>query len=315
MSEKEKWSAALRAKALSLGFEAVGFAKAEKMDAESRRLEQWLQSGFHGQMKWMENHFELRTDPTKLVPGAKSVVVLAYNYYTTVTQEDPEAPKIATYAYGTDYHKVVRKKLKLLLNWLREEVGEVQGRCFVDSGPVLERDWAARSGLAWTGKNTLSIQPGKGSWFFLAELIIDLELAYDAPIKDYCGTCRRCIDACPTDAFSDQGYILDASRCISYLTIELRNEIPEVFSGKMAQYAFGCDICQQVCPWNRFARPHHEPAFEPDPSMLKMTKKDWEEITEEVFDRILDRTPVKRIRLEGLRKNIKFLSSAAVEKK
>jgi epoxyqueuosine reductase len=303
----QKWSRAFREKALALGFEAVGFARAEKMDPESYRLEQWLQKGFHGEMKWMENHFELRTDPTKLVPGAKTVIVLAYNYYNEATASDPDAPKIARYAYGADYHKVLRKKLKQLLQWLRAQAGEVQGRCFVDSGPVLERDWAARSGIAWSGKNTLSIHPKRGSWFFLSEIVIDLPMEYDAPMKDYCGTCTRCIDACPTDAISPRGYLLDASRCISYLTIELRNEIPEEFKGKMANYAFGCDICQEVCPWNRFAKKHTEPAFEPDPTMLSMPQKDWEEITEEVFEKLLGHTPVKRTKLQGLRRNIQFL--------
>jgi epoxyqueuosine reductase len=307
MRQKQKWSAALREKALSMGFEAVGFARAEKMDPEARRLEEWLSMGSHGSMKWMENHFDLRTDPTQLVPGAKTVVSLAYNYYTEKKQSDPSAPKIAKYALGEDYHHVLRKKLKNLLQWMREEIGEVQGRCFVDSGPVMERDWAARSGIAWNGKNTLSIRPGSGSWFFLAELIIDLELEYDHPIKDHCGTCRRCVDACPTEAFSPNGYLLDASRCISYLTIELRDEIPNSFKGQMEGYAFGCDICQEVCPWNRFAHRHSEPAFEPSPALLGMGSREWQEMTSEVFDEVFKRSPVKRTRLEGLKRNIRFL--------
>jgi epoxyqueuosine reductase len=307
MRQKQKWSAAFREKALSMGFEAVGFARAEKMESEARRLEQWLQQGFHGEMKWMENHFELRTDPTKLVPGAKTVIVLAYNYFTEQTQTDPDAPKIARYAYGSDYHKVLRKKLKVLLKWLQEQAGDIQGRCFVDSGPVMERDWAARAGIAWSGKNTLSIHPRRGSWFFLCEIIVDLEMEYDAPLKDYCGTCTRCIDACPTEAFSPNGYLLDASKCISYLTIELRNDIPQAFKGKMAGYVFGCDVCQEVCPWNRFAKKHVEPEFEPDPAFPGMSQKEWEEITEDVFESLLGRTPIQRTKWEGLRRNIRFL--------
>lgn len=297
----------IREEAKRLGFSFVGIAKAEHMDAEARRLEAWLHQGMHGEMQYMENHFEKRVDPTKLVPGAKSVVSLMYNYYTEQEQTDPEAPKISKYAYGEDYHFVIKRKLKDLLRFIREEIGEVNGRCFVDSAPVLERDWAKRAGVGWVGKNTLLIHPKAGSYFFLAELILDLELEPDSPMRDYCGTCTRCIDACPTEAISPQGYLVDGSKCISYLTIELRDAIPNEFQGKMENWMFGCDICQEVCPWNRFSKPHHEPAFEPHPDLLDMDKRDWQELTEEVFKKVFKKSAVKRTKYEGLRRNIAFL--------
>ena len=297
----------LREEAARLGFDQVGIARAERLDEEARKLEQWLSKGYQGSMHWMENHFEKRIDPTKLVPGAKSVISLVFNYHTDEVQKDPDAPKISQYAYGEDYHFVLKRKLKSLLSWLTDQVGEVHGRCFVDSAPVMEREWAKRSGLGWLGKNTLLIHPKKGSYYFLAEIILDLELPIDHPIKDYCGTCRKCIDACPTNAFSNEGYLLDASKCISYLTIELKEEIPEAFSGQMEGWAFGCDICQEVCPWNRFANPHQESAFEPDEQLLEMSRKDWEEITMEVFNKIFKNSPVKRTKLNGLQRNINFL--------
>ncbi len=297
----------IRTEAQRLGFDQVGMAKAEFMDEEARHLEQWLQQGMHGQMHYMANHFDKRVDPTQLVPGAKSVISLVYNYYNPAKQEDPTAPKISQYAYGKDYHFVVKDKLKALLHFIQQEIGEVQGRCFVDSAPVLERDWAKRSGLGWVGRNTLLINPKAGSYFFLAELILDLELEYDAPMRDYCGTCRRCIDACPTEAISPEGYLVDGSKCISYLTIELREAIPDEFKGKMDNWMFGCDICQDVCPWNRFSEPHHEPAFAPHPDLLSMRKAEWEEITQEVFNQIFQHSAVKRTKWDGLQRNIKFL--------
>lgn len=297
----------LRTHAQRLGFEHVGIAKAEQMDEEARRLEQWLNQGHHGQMSYMAKHFDKRTDPTKLVPGAKSVVVLTYNYHNPDKQEDPVAPKISQYAYGKDYHFVVKRKLKELLAVLNEEIGEVAGRCFVDSAPILERDWAKRAGLGWVGKNTLLIRPKVGSYFFLSELIIDLELATDNPIKDYCGTCTRCIDACPTEAISPQGYVVDGSKCISYLTIELKEAIPTEFKGQMDNWMFGCDICQEVCPWNRFSQRHSEPEFEPHPDLLGMGKRDWEEVTKEVFREVFRKSAVKRTKYEGLVRNIRFL--------
>ncbi|MCB0518985.1 MAG: tRNA epoxyqueuosine(34) reductase QueG [Lewinellaceae bacterium] len=299
----------IRQEALRLGFSHLGIARAAPLDAEARRLEAWLNKGYHGKMQYMENHFDLRTDPTRLVPGAKSVIVLMHNYCPSETQHDPEAPKLARYAYGEDYHQVLRKKLKALLRFIRENIGEVDGRCFVDSAPVMERDWAQKTGIGWAGKNTLLINPKAGSYYFLAELILDLELPADDPIKDYCGTCRRCIEACPTGAISPEGYLLDASRCISYLTIELREAIPLEFRGNMENWMFGCDICQEVCPWNRFSEPHEEPAFAPREGLLKMTKQQWEEITEEVFQQYFEKSAVKRAKFKGLKRNIGFLGS------
>ena len=290
-----------------LGFSFIGFAKAEKMDEESRLLEEWLNKGKHGKMAYMANHFEKRTDPTKLVPGAKSVISLMYNYYTPETQEDSEAPKIARYAYGKDYHFIVKDKLRTLYNYIREEIGAVDGRYFVDSAPVLERDWASRAGIGWLGKNTMLIHPKAGSYFFLAELIIDLELVYTHPIKDYCGTCRRCIEACPTNAISDEGYWMDGSKCISYFTIELKEAIPADYKGKFANWMFGCDICQEVCPWNRFSKPHQEPDFEAHPDLLKMSKKEWENLSVETFQKVFKKSAVKRTKYSGLMRNITFL--------
>ncbi|MBK7873511.1 MAG: tRNA epoxyqueuosine(34) reductase QueG [Saprospiraceae bacterium] len=307
MINKKKHTILIREAAQRLGFSFIGFAKAERLDEEAQRLEMWLNQGMHGQMQYMENHFEKRVDPTKLVPNAKSVICLMYNYYTDQEQEDATAPKISKYAYGKDYHFVIKDKLKELLHFINENIGEVHGRCFVDSAPVLERDWAKRAGVGWVGKNTLIIHPKAGSYFFLAELILDLELEYDHPMKDYCGTCTRCIDACPTDAISPQGYLVDGSKCISYLTIELKEAIPNEFKGKMGNWMFGCDICQEVCPWNRFSKKHDEPAFEPHPDLLKMTKQDWEEITEEVFQQIFKDSAVKRTKFKGLQRNIAFL--------
>lgn len=298
----------LRDNALALGFQYVGIAKADEMTEEAHRLEAWLNQGFHGQMSYMENHFDKRIDPRKLVDGAKTVVTLLFNYYTPDTQTDPEAPRISRYAYGKDYHDVIKKKLKTLLEQLQAQIGEINGRCFVDSAPVMERDWAKRSGTGWIGKNTLLITRQAGSYFFLAELIIDVELDYDGPIKDYCGTCKRCIEACPTQAISPQGYIMDGSKCISYLTIELRDKLPEEFKGQLSNWMFGCDICQEVCPWNRFAKKHKEPDFEPHPDLLAMNKQEWTELTQEVFSVIFKQSPVKRTKYEGLKRNLEFLS-------
>lgn len=286
-----------------MGFFLCSVAKAEPMKAEARRLEDWLNRGYHGKMGYMANHFELRTDPTLLVPGARSVISLGYNYHNPDVPTDPLSPRVSQYAYGEDYHKVIRRKLKALLQWMKEEYGDIQGRVFVDSGPVLERDWARRSGMGWAGKHTLLINRDAGSYFFLAEIIIDLSLEPDPPIKDYCGTCTRCIDACPTDAISPSGYLLDGSKCISYLTIELRESIPAEFKDKLEGWAFGCDICQEVCPWNRFAQHHAEPAFHPHPDLLGMTHSDWQEMTEELFLNVFGHTPVKRAGWEKLMNN------------
>lgn len=297
----------IREEAYRLGFDFIGMAKAERMDEEAHRLEAWLNKGFHGKMSYMENHFDKRIDPRQLVEGAKSVISLTYNYFTEAQQDDKDSPKISQYAYGVDYHYVVKEKLKNLIHFIQAEIGEVNGRAFVDSAPVLERDWAKRSGVGWVGRNTLLINPKQGSFFFLAELILDLDLVYDNPIKDYCGTCRKCIDACPTEAISPEGYFMDGSKCISYLTIELKEALPIEFQNKMDNWMYGCDVCQDVCPWNRFSKRHNEPQFEPHPDLLKMKKKDWEEITEDVFKEIFKKSAVKRTKFEGLKRNIKFL--------
>ena len=303
----QSYSDKIREEAYRLGFGFVGIAKAEQMDQEARRLEAWLNQGLHGKMGYMANHFDKRIDPRKLVDGAKSVVTLLFNYFTDEKQTDPNAPKISKYAYGKDYHLVVKDKLKDLMHFINDEIGEVSGRVFVDSAPVLERDWAKRSGTGWIGKNTLLINPKAGSYFFLAELIIDLELVYDSPMKDYCGTCTRCIDACPTEAISPEGYLMDGSKCISYLTIELKDEIiPPQYKSQMEGWMFGCDICQDVCPWNRFSKKHNEPQFEPHSQLLEMTKEEWFDITEDVFKEIFKNSAVKRTKYEGLKRNIDF---------
>jgi epoxyqueuosine reductase len=298
----------IRNEALRLGFEWVGFAKAEQMQPEAQRLEDWLSQGFQGEMSYMERNFEVRTDPRRLVENAKTIVSLAYNYYTNAEQTDADAPKISKYAYGKDYHDIVKIKLRELLAFIHDHIGEVAGRCFVDSAPILERDWAKRAGTGWVGKNTLLINPKKGSFFFLAELVLDLELCYDNPMRDYCGTCTRCIDACPTAAISPQGYLMDGSKCISYLTIELRDALPAEFQNKMDNWMFGCDICQTVCPWNRFSTTHKEPNFEPHPDLLNLKKQDWVELTEDVFKKVFQKSAVKRTKYEGLKRNIDFLT-------
>lgn len=292
--------------ARDLGFAFTGIARAEFLEAEAPRLEQWLKQGYHGGMQYMENHFDKRLDPRLLVDGAKSVVSLLYNYHTEKRQA-ADTLKIAQYAYGEDYHDVIRDKLKILLERLRESIGPVNGRIFVDSGPVLERAWAERAGLGWNGKHTLLINKERGSYFFLAELILDIELEYDNPFPtDHCGTCTRCMDACPTEAIVAEN-LLDAGKCISYATIELKAEVlPEEFRGNMEDWIFGCDICQQVCPWNRFALPHHEPRFEPKPELLNMGRKDWAELTEETFGRLFKHSAIKRTKYRGLVRNIRF---------
>jgi len=292
--------------ASKLGFDFCGIAKAEQMQPEARQLENWLNQNYQGKMHYMENHFDKRIDPTKLVPGAKSVVSLIYNYYTPKKQTDPNAPKISTYAYGTDYHFVIKDKLKLFLYEIQQQIGKVAGRVFVDSAPVLDKHWAKRAGLGWIGKHSNLINKQKGSFFFIAELIIDLELTPDTPIKDYCGSCTRCIDACPTDAIVEP-YVVNGSKCISYLTIELKEAIPQSFSDKMDNWMFGCDVCQDVCPWNRFAQAHQEPQFEPKEELLEMKSGEWEELSQEVFSTLFKKSAVKRTKFNGLERNIKFL--------
>src|SRR5688572_18889935 len=297
------------------GFLGVGIAKAEFMQDEATRLETWLSKGYHGEMAYMANHFDKRLDPTKLVPGAKSVVSLMYNYFpgevakpVISNDSERESFKISRYAYGEDYHKVVRRKLKALVADLKNEIGDFHGRVFVDSAPVMERDWAKRSGQGWIGKNTLLINPKKGSYFFLAEIILDIEFDYDHPLRDHCGTCTRCIDACPTDAISPEGYILDGSKCISYLTIELKSSIPESFKGQMQDWIFGCDICQEVCPWNRFATTHQEPAFEMSDELKHVKRQQWEEMTEEIFENLFTVSPLKRPGYQKVKETVKFIS-------
>ncbi|MCB0808351.1 MAG: tRNA epoxyqueuosine(34) reductase QueG [Flavobacteriales bacterium] len=301
-------SDSIKQQARELGFLACGVARAGFLAEEAPRLEQWLREGRQGTMSYMERHFDLRLDPRKLVPGARSVISLAFNYHAPPQQQDPEAPKLSTYAYGRDYHKVLRKRLKPLIAFIHEQYGEVALRAFVDSAPVLEKAWAERAGIGWRGKHTNVIRQGTGSWFFLCELITDLELEPDPPATDHCGTCRRCIDACPTEAITPYG--VDGSRCISYLTIELEEAIPEEFSGKMEGWAFGCDICQQVCPWNRFATPHQEPEFRPKAELMGLSTDDWYGMTEVVFDRLFEGSAVKRTKYDGLRRNLRFLDTS-----
>jgi len=305
MSDPRQRAALIKAKAHELGFLACGVARAGFLEAEAPRLEQWLRQGKQGTMGYMERHFDLRLDPTKLVPGARSVISLAYNYFTPPQQRDPEAPKLSTYAYGRDYHKVVKKRLKPLVAFIHEQFGALDLRAFVDSAPVLEKAWAERAGIGWRGKHTNVIRQGAGSFFFLCELITDLELEPDAPATDHCGTCRRCIDACPTEAITPYG--VDGSRCISHLTIELKGAIPQEYAGKMAGWAFGCDICQQVCPWNRFSSPHSEPEFRPKAELMGLSAEEWQGITEVMFERIFEGSAVKRTKYTGLRRNLDFL--------
>ena len=309
-NNKQRNTQIIKSKARALGFDFCGIAKAEFLEEEASRLEQWLNQHMHGKMSYMANYFDKRLDPTQLVEGARSVISLVYNYYPDEDLAEEDNYKIAKYAYGKDYHFVIKQKLKALLAWMQEEIGEIHGRAFVDSAPVMERAWAQKSGLGWVGKHSLLLNRQQGSFFFLAELIIDLALEYDGPVKDYCGTCTRCMDACPTDAIPEP-YVVDGSRCISYFTIELKaqEKIPEEFNGKFENWIFGCDICQDVCPWNRFSKPHREPEFLPDETMRTMKKKEWEEITQEVFNKVFKNSPLKRAKWEGIRRNINFMDS------
>lgn len=305
MSIKAKYTDLIKTEAQRLGFLSCGISKADFLEEEAPHLEQWLTENRHGEMQYMENHFDKRLDPRKLVPGAKSVVSLLYNYYPSESQID-DTYKISKYAFGTDYHFVIKDKLKEFMYHLQEEIGEVHGRAFVDSAPVLEKAWAARSGLGWIGKHSNLLTQQLGSFYFLAELVLDLELESDHPVTDHCGDCTACIDACPTEAII-QPYVLDGSKCISYFTIELKNEIPASYKGKLDDWVFGCDVCQDVCPWNRFSEAHAEPLFNPHPALLSMDKKEWEEISQEVFNSIFQKSAVKRTKYTGLKRNIEFL--------
>ncbi|MCH8903066.1 MAG: tRNA epoxyqueuosine(34) reductase QueG [Bacteroidetes bacterium] len=297
----------IKNKAYELGFSFVGISKAGFLEEEAKNLDQWLNQGMHGEMKYMANHYDMRLDPTKLVEGAKSVVSLMYNYFNDFKLNEGKGPKISKYAYGTDYHYVVKSKLKELIKHVEDKIGNVAGRAFVDSGPVLEKAWAAKSGLGWAGKNANLINKSAGSFYFLSELILDLELDYDGPVKDHCGTCTKCIDACPTQAIVEP-YRVDGSKCISYFTIELKEAIPNEMAGKFEDWAFGCDICQDVCPWNQYSTKHQEPAFELSEELKKM---DWDEITEEVFDRVFKDSALKRTKFEGMKRNLRFIKKHA----
>jgi epoxyqueuosine reductase len=295
--------------AQQLGFSYCGIAKAEKLDDDARKLESWLSQGLHGNMQYMENYFDLRIDPRKLVPGAKSVITVLQNYFPEEEQAD-NTPHISKYAFGKDYHEVIRKKLKDFLSILNEKIGEIHGRGFVDSAPVLERAWAVRSGAGWIGKNGNMITKQSGSFYFIATLIVDIELVYDDPFaKDFCGTCRKCVDACPTDAIGENK-VVDGSKCISYFTIELKEAlIPGEMKGKFDDWLFGCDTCQDVCPWNRFSQPHNEPQFTPIPEILNLSTKEWEELSEDAFGSIFKHSPLKRTKFTGIQRNLSFLKS------
>ena len=298
----------VKRKCFDLGFSHVGISKSVFLEKEARRLEEWLSNDFNGKMSYMENHFDKRTDPGKLVDGAKSVISVLFNYHNPKKQLDNDAPKISQYAYGKDYHFVIKNKLKELQLFLTKKFGEINCRGFIDSAPVMDKVWAEKSGLGWIGKHSNLINKEVGSYFFIAELIVDIELEEDIPINDYCGTCTKCIDSCPTEAIVEP-YVVDGSKCISYLTIELKDQIlPNEFKDKMDNWMFGCDICQDVCPWNRFASVHNEPQFDPHPDLLKLTKKEWEELSEETYQNLFRKSAVKRTKYSGLKRNITFLS-------
>jgi epoxyqueuosine reductase len=297
----------IKAEAKRLGFDYCGISEAVFLEEEAPRLEKWLSQGRQAQLKYMENHFDKRLDPRLLVDGAKSVISLLLNYYPAQTQLDPEAPKISKYAYGRDYHFVIKEKLHQLHEFIKENIGDVNARAFVDSAPVLDKAWAKRAGLGWIGKNSNLINKRSGSFFFVAELITDLKLSEDTALPDYCGTCRKCLDACPTGAIVEP-YIVDAGKCISYFTIELKENIPEEVKGKFENWAFGCDICQDVCPWNRFSSPMQEPMFQAKKEILQWSKNDWEEITEELFNKTFRDSPLQRTKFKGLQRNIRFLN-------
>ena len=302
---KEKQSFLIKQIAQNLGFDFCGISEATFLEEEAPKLDQWLNQGFHGKMNYMSNHFDKRLDPTKLVPGAKSVISLIYNYYPDNQHRRSGHPKIAKYAYGQDYHYVIKDKLRIFIEEIRKKIGEVEGRVFVDSAPVHERAWAKKSGMGWVGKNSLLLNKKMGSFFFLAELILDLALISDQPIKDYCGTCTACQDACPTDAIP-KPYVVDANKCISYLTIELKEEIPKTFQQKMENWVFGCDVCQDVCPWNRFAKPTQEPLFRSQ-GWENFTLREWQEMTKQVFKKTFKKSAIKRAKYEGLKRNVEFL--------
>jgi epoxyqueuosine reductase len=306
MHRKADHTAFIKSTATKLGFISCGISKAEFLAETAPQLEAWLSKNYHGKMAYMANHFDKRLDPSKLVPGAKSVISLAFNYSPPKDLANNGSYKIAKYAYGEDYHFVVKDRLKTFFSKIEEEMGEINGRVFVDSAPVMERQWAAKSGLGWVGKHSLLLTKQRGSFFFLGEIILDLELEYDSPTTNHCGSCTKCIDACPTEAITEEG-VVDGSKCISYFTIELKEELPSFVKDKFENWMFGCDICQDVCPWNRFSVAHAEPRFNPHPKIEQMDSKDWQEITQEVFSKIFKKSPVKRTKYSGLKRNIDFI--------
>lgn len=304
-NQKQKYSDFIKAEAQRLGFLACGISKATFLEDQAPRLESWLNQNMHGQMQYMENHFDMRLDPRLIVDDAKSVISLLLNYYPEENQ-NPDSYKISKYAYGQDYHHVIKQKLNEMLFSLNQEIGQVNGRAFVDSAPILDKAWAERSGLGWVGKNNNIISKKTGSFFFVCELIVDIDLDYDNPTTNHCGKCTACIDACPTQAIT-QAYVVDGSKCISYFTIELKDSIPTEMKGKFDDWMFGCDVCQDVCPWNRFSKPHSQPLFAPHTDLLKYNKSDWEEISLEKFNEIFKKSAVKRTKHSGLLRNIDFL--------
>lgn len=305
--DKDLLSQKIKITGQQLGFDMVGISKAEFLEEEAPRLEAWLENGQHGKMQYMENHFDKRLDPRKLVDGAKSVISVIHNYFPETSYQQPEgAPKISTYAWGEDYHKVLKQKLYRLYEMIGEEVGELPaGRVFVDSAPVMDKAWARKAGLGWIGKHTNLISPQRGSFFFIGEIILDLELAYDGPIKDFCGTCTRCIDACPTDALAP--YQIDSNKCISYLTIELKSSMDEAFGEQLEGWAYGCDICQEVCPWNKFAKPHPGEEFKPLDHILDFGPREWEELDERQFKKLKRRSAMNRVKWEKMKSNLKMI--------
>ncbi len=304
--QKEKYASLIREEAYRLGFSFCGFSVAGFLEEEAPRMEAWLKENRHGKMGYLENNFDKRLDPRKLHEGAKSVVSLLYNYYPEEILPSENNYKISKYAYGKDYHFVVRDKLKLLMRFIHDEIGEVSGRVFVDSAPVMEKAWASKSGLGWQAKNANLINKKHGSYYFISELIIDLELPQDAAATDHCGSCTKCIDACPTEAIIAP-YVVDGSKCISYFTIELKEAIPMSMKGKFDDWIFGCDVCQDVCPWNRFSSSHHQSLFEPHPFLKDFDKGSWEDISREIFNEVFRKSAVKRTKLEGLQRNIFFV--------
>lgn len=304
INNKEKYTQLIKAESQRLGFLSCGISKAGFLEEEAPRLETWLNQNMQGQISYMENHFDKRLNPTLLVDGAKSVISLLLNYYPLELQNQ-DSYKVSKYAYGQDYHSVIKEKLNELLHFIQTEIGEVSGRAFVDSAPVLDKAWAAKSGLGWIGKNSNLITQKVGSFYFIAELIIDLELEYDTPTTDHCGSCTACIDACPTEAIVAP-YVVDGSKCISYFTIELKDNLPQEMKGKFDDWIFGCDVCQDVCPWNKFSKPHNEPLFQTAPEILSYSKSDWEEITNDTFQKVFKNSALKRTKYEGLLRNINF---------